>query len=154
MYWANIKIVDRIRDRRRMIEYRMEKCKKFSDLFIEIKDIYPGYEEGNNITLLLLTDGNRRVIREFDKYIRDGDVIELTISDIAYLLCDCNGDELKASANIKDLYQLYYTLADILFHEVFIVKMENKEMYLIDVLDSSKRYYNECVNRLIQKYNF
>ncbi len=152
MYLATIKIIDTVKNRENIIGYITDKCKKYSDLFTDIRDIYPEYEDGSNITLLLVVSGRKLIIREFDRYIRYGDVIELIISKSVYLLCDCSGREIKTSTNIKDLYEYYYTLT--LNYEVFIVKLENKDIFLIDVLDSSAKYYNDCVNRLVTRYNF
>ncbi len=152
MYLATIKIIDTVKNRENIIGYITDKSKKYSDLFTDIRDIYPEYEDGSNISLLLVASGQKRVIREFERYIRYGDVIELIISKSVYLLCDCSGREIKTSTNIKDLYEYYYTLA--LNYEVFIIKMENKDIFLIDVLDSSAKYYNDCVNRLVTRYNF
>ena len=151
----DLNIIDKIRDKEDYVEYKSSKCLKFRDLFSLIPKIYPDYKEERgeeNITLLFLYDGKKKLIREFNLYIRNGDTIEIVISSASYLLCDVQGFEIKHSENINHLYSTYLQLA--IPYEVFIVKIENDKLFLVDVLDSGLRRYNECVNRLISRYNF
>lgn len=144
-------IIDKIRDKEDYIEYTSKKCIKFKDLFTLIWYLYPNYA-GENITLLFLQNERRKIIRDLNLYIRDFDTIEIVISYASYLLCDVHGYSIEQNENINDLYSVY--IHHNITYEVFIVKIENDKLYLIDVLDSGIHRYNECVNRLISRYNF
>ena len=150
----DLNIIDKIRDKEDYVEYKSNKCLKFRDLFSLIPKIYPDYKEEReeNITLLFLYDGKKKLIREFNLYIRNGDTIEIVISIASYLLCDVQGFEITHSENINHLYSTYSRLK--IPYELFIAKIENDKLFLVDVLDSGLRRYNECVNRLISHYNF
>ena len=133
------------------IQYTSKNCLKFKDLFELIWKLYPDYER-ENITLLFVFGGSKKLIREFNLYIRNGDIIEIILSPSSYFLCDIQGFQIEQSDKISNLYVKYHILA--IPYEVFIVKIEYDQLYLVDVLDSGVQRYNECINRLISRYNY
>lgn len=154
MLKINFNVIDKIRGKEDYIQYLPKKFIKFKDIYDLMWQLCPEYgrENGETVTLLFLYEGKKRLIREFNRYIRDEDTIEIIISQSSYLLCDVQGYEIEQSENINDLYFTYRFLN--ITYEVFIVKIENQKLFLVDVLDSGIRRYNECINRLITRYNF
>jgi hypothetical protein len=152
MWKVHFNIVDKIREREDYAEYILKNSIKFRDIFDMIGRLYPEYQDGENITLLLYHEGKKKLVREFDLYIRVADTIEIIISRESYFLCNVQGYEIESSENIGDLYVIYHRLN--LSCELFIVKIENDKLFLVDVLDSGSHFYNDCVNRLISRYNF
>ena len=147
----DVNIIDKIRNKEDYIQYTNRRCLKFKDLFELIWKLYPDYE-GENMTLLFVFGGSKKLIREFNLYIRNGDIIEIILSSSSYFLCDIQGFQIEQNDKISNLYVKYHILA--IPYEVFIVKIEYDQLYLVDVLDSGKQRYNECINRLISRYNY
>ena len=147
----DVNIIDKIRNKEDFIQYTNRRCLKFKDLFELIWKLYPAYE-GENMTVLFVFEGGKKLIREFNLYIRNGDTIEIILSRSSYFLCDVQGFQIEQSDVISNLYNSYSLLH--IPYEVFIVKIEYDQLYLVDVLDSGKQRYNECVNRLISRYNY
>ena len=147
----DVNIIDKIQNKEDYIQYTSKNNLKFKDLFELIWKLYPDYE-GENMTILFVFEGGKKLIREFNLYIRNGDTIEIILSKSSYFLCDVQGFQIAQSDNISNLYNSYSLLH--IPYEVFIVKIEYDQLYLVDVLDSGKQRYNECVNRLISCYNY
>ena len=147
----DVNIIDKIRNKEDYIQYTNQRCLKFKDLFELIWKLYPDYG-GENMTVLFVFEGGKKLIREFNLYIRNGDTIEIILSKSSYYLCDVQGFHIAQSDVISNLYTEYRAIS--IPYEVFIVKIEYDQLYLVDVLDSGVQRYNECVNRLISRYNY
>jgi hypothetical protein len=152
MWHVDFNIVDKVRDIEKRIHFVLKNFMHYGDLFDLIPKIYSEYREGENITLLLYNGYRKKLIREFSRFVRHCDIIEVIISTSSFLLCNVESYEIYFSEEIVDLYRFYFDSS--ISYEIFLVKVENNHVFLIDVLDSGLQTYNDCVNRLIRQYNY
>jgi hypothetical protein len=157
MWKATIKIVDNVNNVEKDIEYKFNKITTYSNLFNDLPNLY-SVECKCVVDMYFIYLEKRELVKDLYKYILNRDVIEIVLKKQipTYMLCDViNGERIKTSTNIKELYKVYNDrLHKTMDCELLLVKQEDDKLTLIDVLDSPKRLYNECLNRLIHKYNF
>lgn len=158
MSWkADVKIVDNVNGVVKNIEYRFNKISKYIYLFNELENLYDPKCKCSIIIYSIFLE-QKRIVNNLDKYILNGDQIEivLNLEVPVYMLTDIkSGDVIKSDKNMKTLYKLYYEhLENTMDCELLLIRRYAGKLSLIDVLDSPRRHYNECLNRLIHKYNF
>jgi len=157
MWKANIKIVDNVNNVQKEIIYEFKNLIQYLHLFNDLPNLYDPPCRCEIVFVFNYLD-KREIVTNLERYILNGDQIEIVIKrEIPlYMLCDCKtGDVIQSHENIKELYKIYNeSLIDVMDCEILLIRRCGGKMKLIDVLDSPKRHYNECLNRLIHRYNF
>ena len=165
MWKASVLIRDRVRNVEKRLEFKFCKVSTYNNLMNQIPKLYPDVKKEDKLTIWFEYLDRREIVCDMTKYILNRDVIEIVIDKREekkeeqkkenYILCDVkSGVQLKASYNINDLYQFFRLLMADLDCELLILQEKNNKLILLDVLDTPTRHHNECINRLIHKYNF
>ena len=161
MWIAKLKIVDTIRNRKDCIDYKFNRIMKYIDLYRDLGIIlrFIGYEDCfYRMTQISFTFRylNKDVFVDnwYNKYILNRDEIEIKISSvpIIYSLIDSiSNNTILKHRNIKKIYLLYSKILKFETNNALLIKADN---ILVDVLDDGQYYLNDCINRLIHRYNY
>ena len=156
---ALIKIIDETENINRNVLYKFKKISTYNRLLKDLPIIYPEFNSKPSKIIVSFTyRGKNEIVDDYNKYIINGDKIELKIvetSPLYFLIDVLSYNKLKTSYCIKDLYKLFITqYQNNVDCEILLVKQFGNTMTLIDVLDTPLRHHNECINRLIHEYNF
>jgi len=113
-------------------------------------------ENSNNLNSIENLNNSETIIINLHNHIFNGDkiIVRLTKAPILYYLQGYNL-RLYSSYCLKDIYQYYFNIIkNIANEEIFIYACEGSVIKLVDVLDDGKKKLDQCINRLIKKYNY
>lgn len=151
---CKIKIIDNVHCVEKEILYEFPHFITYLYLFNELPNLY-NTNVKSEVTMYFIYLGKRENVTNLEKYILNGDEIEIVLNRELpiYMLCDSKtGDMIHSSRNIKDLYKIFYE--NVYDCEIFLISRCGADFKLVDVLDLGIRHYNDCVNRLIHRYNY
>jgi len=158
MQSAILNIIDEIGNLKRNSIYKFNRISRYFNLLAEFDSIYPITKYKRFLIVFSFKyEGKNILVDDLTKFILPKDIIEIriTLPDPLYYLVDSISlEKIRSSYNIKELYKYYLEKKDEIDCEIFILKENNGKTKLIDVLIEPNYIYNQCVNRLIFKYNF
>jgi hypothetical protein len=154
MWKAILKIKDKVRKINKIIEYKFYKVTTYLQLFRDLKLIYPKYNKENEITFTFNYLGKSVLIDDFNKYILNNDEIEIEIKKckpLYYLYDPEFNSEIVESYDLKKLQEYSRVYLD---GEILLYKRIGYLDKFVDVLTKPEFYKNQCINRLVKKYNY
>lgn len=158
MRQAFLTIIDDIHFQETNVTCQFHKFTTYARMLQELPKIYPKYKKEYKVVCNFKSPDLDYTINDLNSYILPGDHIDviLTKTQPIYVLYDVIDNCVIFSSNkISDVYSFY--INEIYYNmdgEYLIYKRTGIKEKLIDVLDCGQRYRNQCINRLVNKYNY
>jgi hypothetical protein len=155
MWKAKLKIIDEVAGEEKEIIYKLIKIFRYIDLYKKLPELYPMNLNISSVSFTFRYLEKDVLVDDLNKYILNNDYIIIHIrkkKPVYFLFDPFERKNIYSSYDISNLYSyhLKYTLNyEMLLFGIFGVKEK-----LIDVLDNPQIHYNQCLNRLIHRYNF
>lgn len=148
---AFLKIIDDFNKIEINIIYRFNKVISYNKLLQDLPKIY---RKVNDYDVNFIY--NERIVVDLNDYILPRDKICAKLVKKSYFFYDVISNSIiRKSDNIEDLYKFYLNvLYDKIDCEILLYEKKANKRKLIDVLDSPNRHKNNCINRLIKRYNY
>ena len=162
MWNANLRIIDKIRNLENEAIYYFKKVSKYKQLFEYLPLLLSTIDykkkecniPSNYVTFVFYYLDKQHIVDNWDKYILNRDKIDIIISRPLknyYLIESLSNITLVQSNDIKDLYIYYNKRVKNIANSAILVKDGSR---LIDVLENPDRFLKDCINRLMDTYNY